>query len=99
MSYNINGADFLDLALLLSLKYIIMGFFIPTFSNSESLSLENLLPSTLFFLKWLTILSLTPICLRNVKSSSTENFDTFPSFGMVISCSGINLEITEKNKH
>ena len=68
-----------------------MGLPIPIVSRSQSLSLENFLPSSPFLLQWFTILSDTPICLKNVLKSSTEKPDIFPSDGIVISVSGMNF--------
>lgn len=86
-----NGTFFLE-DLLLSLKYEMIGFLIPIVSRSASLSEENFLPVSPFLCKWFTILSSTPIWRKKVIISSVLKDDKFPSFGIVISFSGINLE-------
>lgn len=94
--YNMNGTFFLE-DLLLSLKYEMIGFLIPIVSRSASLREENFLPVSPFLCKWFTILSSTPIWRKKVIISSVLKDDKFPSFGIVISFSGINLE-TAGNK-
>lgn len=92
--YNMNGTFFLE-DLLLSLKYEMIGFLIPIVSRSASLREENFLPVSPFLCKWFTILSSTPIWRKKVIISSVLKDDKFPSFGIVISFSGINLETAE----
>lgn len=97
--YNMNGTFFLE-DLLLSLKYEMIGFLIPIVSRSASLREENFLPVSPFLCKWFTILSSTPIWRKKVIISSVLKDDKFPSFGIVISFSGINLETAEnKDMH
>lgn len=94
--HNMKGTFFLE-DLLLSLKYEMIGFLIPIVSRSASLREENFLPVSPFLCKWFTILSSTPIWRKKVIISSVLKDDKFPSFGIVISFSGINLE-TAGNK-
>ena len=73
-----------------------MGFLIPMVSKSASLRDENFLPVSPFLCKWFTILSSTPIWRKKVTISSVLYDERFPSLGIVISFSGMNLETAEK---
>ena len=68
-----------------------MGLFISNLSKSASFNRENLAPSSPFFCTWFTILSSMPIWRKNVDMSSAENSCRLPSFGISISCSGMNF--------
>lgn len=73
-----------------------MGFLIPMVSKSASLRDENFLPVSPFLCKWFTILSSTPMWRKKVTISSVLYDERFPSLGIVISFSGMNLETAEK---
>lgn len=81
-----------------SRKWHMIGFFISSLSKSESFSRENRAPSSPFLCTWLTILSSIPICRKNVDMSSAEKSCRFPSFGISISCSGMNFCLAEKEQ-
>ena len=97
MSHNIMNVFFFGAfpVALLSLKWQITGFFISSLSKSESFNRENLEPSSPFFCTWFTILSSIPICRKNVDMSSAVKSCRFPSFGISMSCSGMNFCFAE----
>ena len=79
-NYNMNGIFFV---LLLSLKWVMIGFFIPIFSRSVSFNFENFTPSMFFLISLWTIRSLMRMYRKNVDISSTEKAWMSPSFGIV----------------
>lgn len=92
-----NGTLPLVLFMLFSLKYLMIGLFRPNPSISESLRRENFLPSRPFRCMWLMSLSSTRMYRKKVAISSAVKLWRQPSFGIVMSSSGI--ESTGAERH
>ena len=95
-SYNTKkGFFFAALALLLSRKKTMAGFFMPRSSSSESRSLEKRFPSTFFRYRWAIILFSTLKHRRKFASWVHVNEEILQLFGISISSSGIESEGAE----